>query len=199
MFAEDELRAIVEAAGEAGSLISIDEAYFPFYDKTALPWLPDYEHLIVLRSTSKAWALAGLRIGYAVAAPEIADAIQKVRPMFEINSLAVEVFLAMLDHYDAVLAAVKRLNDGKAYFRAEMDRMGFVTFPCEGNFQHVGFGEHSEKIHAALADVVLYRTDTDMPCLAGFSRFSVTTVGGFKPVVDAIAGAIGATAGEAAE
>jgi histidinol-phosphate aminotransferase len=188
-FPEDSLRAIIEAAGDTGSVISIDEAYFPFYQNTALRWVTEYGHLIVLRSTSKAWGLAGLRIGFAVSTPEITAAIQKVRAMFEINSLATEVFSAMLDRYDAVLAGVERLNEGKRFFRAEMERLGFRTYPCEGNFQHVAFAAGAEQVHKALKGTVLYRAAIDSPCLSGFSRFSATTVERFSPIVDAIAAA----------
>ncbi|MDA0239926.1 MAG: aminotransferase class I/II-fold pyridoxal phosphate-dependent enzyme [Proteobacteria bacterium] len=199
VFNEEDLRTIIEVTGESGGLITIDEAYFPFYEETVLPWTTEYEHLIVLRTTSKAWAMAGLRIGYAVSAPTIIEAIQKVRPMFEVNSIAVEVFLRMLDHYEDVLAAVQRLNAGKEYFCAEMGRLNFMTFPCAGNFQHVAFGESAEKVHAALASIVSYRTDSDMPGLEGFSRFSTTTVEQFKPIVAAIKQAVGSSAEEVAK
>ena len=77
-----------------------------------------------------------------------------------------------------------------------MDALGFRTFKCEGNFQHVAFDAAAERVHAALEGLVLYRTDTDMPCLKGFSRFSATTVERFEPIVAAIEAAVGGQPGE---
>jgi len=187
VFAADALEAIIAEAGRVGALILVDEAYHPFHPDTVVPWLARHPHLVVARSTGKAWGMAGLRIGYAVAAPEVATMLHKVRPMYETNTLAVHVFERMLDHADAMMASVGRLQAGKAAFLAEMERLGFRTLHGAGNFLHVAFGAKAAAIHAALADLVTYRTDFADPCLAGFSRFSCTTPALFAPVIERIA------------
>jgi histidinol-phosphate aminotransferase len=192
VFAPAEMRRIIEAAGRAGALMLVDEAYYPFHPETCLPWIAEYPHLMVTRSTGKAWGLAGFRVGFAAAAVPVARLLHKVRPMYEVNTLAVHALDAMLDRYDDVLASVRRLEAGKAWFLAEMERLGFRTLEGRGNFCHVAFGARAEKVHAALADLVYYRRDFAEPCLKGFSRFSVTTRDRFRPVVDAIAAATAA-------
>jgi len=183
VFAPDALRRIVEAAGAAGSLILVDEAYYPFHRDTALPWVAQYPHLVVCRSTGKAWGMAGVRVGYAAAAPEVAVFLHKVRSMYEVGALSAAVFERMLDHQDAMLASVARLEAGKAGFLAAMDRLGLRTLAGAGNFLHVAFGAHGPAVHGALADLALYRKDFAEPCLKGFSRFSATTPERFAPVV----------------
>jgi histidinol-phosphate aminotransferase len=186
VFDPTSLRRIVEAAGEAGALILIDEAYHPFYEETALPWTKAFGHLVVARTFAKAWGLAGLRIGYAAAAPEVANLLHKVRPMYEVNTVAVVAMERILDHEDAMRSSVRRLNEGRDYFIAEMETLGFRTVHCKGNFLHVAFGEMASSIHAALKDTVLYRQNASEPCLKGFTRFSATTTTLFRPIVSVI-------------
>jgi histidinol-phosphate aminotransferase len=190
VFAPDALEAIVAAAGDAGALILIDEAYHPFHPDTVAPWIARHPHLVVARSTGKAWGMAGLRIGYGIASPEVAVMLHKVRPMYEVNTVAVHAFERMLDHSDTMQASVGRLMEGKALFLGAMIAMGFKTLSGRGNFLHVAFGPHAPKVHAALADMVLYRQDFAEPCLKGFSRFSCTTPTLFAPVIERIRDAV---------
>jgi len=186
VFPPDELRAIVESAGAAGALMLIDEAYHPFYAETALPWTGEYPHLVVTRSTGKAWAMAGLRIGYAAGPPDVAAALHKVRPMYETSTLAVAVFERMLDHGDEMMASVHRLDEGKHAFLGAMRGLGLRTLNGHGNFLHVAFGAKAEAVHTALDGTVYYRRDSADPCLKGFSRFSATTQERFQPVIERI-------------
>ena len=181
-----EMRAIIEAAARCGALMLVDEAYYPFHKETVLPWVKDYDHLIVTRSTGKAWGLAGVRIGYAAASSDIARNLHKVRAMYETNTLAMAVFEAMLDYEDEMLESVARLEAGKTFFLQSMQALGFRTLNGQGNFMHVAFGVHAEAVHEALENLVYYRKDFAEPCLKGFSRFSSTTPELFKSIVNRI-------------
>jgi len=187
VFSLDDLKTIIEGAGNAGALLLIDEAYYPFHEKTVLPWVLDYPHLMVTRSTGKAWGLAGFRLGLAAAGPEVVMCLHKVRPMYEVNTVAVAVMEKMLDHEDEMIASVERLEKGKRFFLGAMSNLGFRVLRGQGNFLHVAFGVHAEAIHKALSNMVYYRRDFNDPCLEGFSRFSSTTTEQFKPVIDRIA------------
>jgi histidinol-phosphate aminotransferase len=186
VFQASDLRAIIEAAGDEGALILIDEAYHPFYRDTVVPWISQYPHLVAARTFAKAWGLAGLRIGYGVASPEVAMTLHKVRPMYEVNTLSVAVMERMLDHHDAMEASVARLNDGRDWFLAGMESLGLATIHCGGNFLHVAFGDRGPAIHAALEPAVLYRRDGGEGSLKGFSRFSAATREQLRPIVATI-------------
>ena len=186
VFTSAEMETIITAAGNAGSLILIDEAYYPFHAETILPWVTRFPHLVVTRSTGKAWGLAGLRIGFAAAAPDVAILLHKVRPMYEVNTIAASLLERMLDHEPAMLASVDRIQDGKQAFLTAMASLGFPTWAGHGNFLHVDFGDKGEAVHSALAQVVLYRKAFAEPCLAGFSRFSAAPA----PIMDKVASAI---------
>jgi histidinol-phosphate aminotransferase len=93
----------------------------------------------------------------------------------------------MISDFDHEMeASVERLNRGRDGFVAAMKALGLRTIASYGNFCHVGFGSWAESVHAALAEIVLYRRDSDVPCLKGFSRFSATTVERFGPVIDRV-------------
>jgi len=186
VFSMDEMRSIIEAAGDAGAIMLVDEAYYPFHSETVLPWVVDYPHLIVTRSTGKAWGLAGFRIGYGAASKDLAAILHKVRPMYEANTLAVAVFERMLDHADDMLASVARLEKGKGTFLDAMEEIGFQTLRGKGNFLHVSFGSKASEIHRALENLVYYRKDFDDPCLRGFSRFSSATPEQLVPIITRI-------------
>ncbi|MFI5346411.1 MAG: pyridoxal phosphate-dependent aminotransferase [Elusimicrobiota bacterium] len=189
-YSTDELARIVEAAGRAGSVLLIDEAYFLFSEMTAVPLTAGHDHVIVARTFAKAWGLAGLRIGCAVASPRTARMLHQVRPMYEVNSVAVEMVDRMLDHSDRVLEAVKRLQAGMAFFQDEMRALGFRTLPTHGNFFHVAFDRHAEAVHDELGKLALYRKDFDAPCLKGYSRFSAAPVESFRPLAAAVRAAV---------
>lgn len=193
LFAPEQLEAIVTAAGRVGALVLVDEAYHPFHPETVVPWIERHPNLVVARSTGKAWGTAGLRIGYAVASPPVTATLHKVRPMYEVNTVAVHAFARMLDHVSDMVASVARLNAGKTEFLAAMEELGLRTLKGAGNFMHVAFGPHAAAVHAALEPLVYYRKDFNEPCLKGFSRFSATTPELFAPVIAAIRAAVQGT------
>jgi histidinol-phosphate aminotransferase len=186
VFKISEIEVILDVAREFDTVVLIDEAYHPFYEETVIGLINRYENLIVARTFAKAWGLAGLRIGYAVSNKGNIVYLHKIRPMYEVNTIAVSALTKILDHSDMMLASVKRLKQGKKYFLQEMQKMNFKIIYREGNFLHVNFGDFAKKIHENLSDLVLYRQNFNDPCLAGYSRFSATTEDEFKIIVERI-------------
>lgn len=169
----DTLVEILACCESTGTVLLLDEAYHPFYEWTAIPWTKSSRHLVVARTFAKAWGAAGLRIGYAVAHSETTSLMHKMRPMYEVSTLAIEFMSRMIDKSAEMLQSVARINDGKHFFQERMESLGFGVLPTAGNFLHVDFGDRGQAIHAALADKVYYRQSFDHPCLRGYSRFSV--------------------------
>ncbi len=186
VFTPEEMRAIVEAAGEAGAVMLVDEAYYPFHGETCLPWVRQYPYLLVIRSTGKAWGLAGYRIGYGAAGEDLTMALHKVKSMYEVGAVAAYMLEHMLDNEAAMMASVERLIDGKNHFLDAMQGMDLKVLRGAGNFLHVAFADRADAVHAALTEQVYYRKDFNELCLRGYSRFSAATVDQFQPVIDAI-------------
>lgn len=191
VFGREELKGIIRCALESASVILIDEAYYPFYPHSAAEWIEEFPNLIVARTFAKAWGLAGLRIGYAIANSKAIEYLNKVRPMYECNTFAIAMMERMLDHHSEVLASVKRLEEGKQHFLSRMQALDLRTLSGQGNFLHVTFGKHYDAVTKALENKVLYRKNFSEPCLQGFSRFSSTTKEIFEPVVREIERVIG--------
>jgi histidinol-phosphate aminotransferase len=183
---QEVLREILAQCEASGTVLLIDEAYHPFHTETVVQWTRSSRNLIVARTFAKAWGAAGMRIGYAVAHPETIALLHKMRPMYETGTVAVEFMARMLDHVDAMEQSVARIEAGKAFFRDQMNAIGFKVLPTAGNFTHVAFGTRAAAVHAALAGKVLYRKDFEQPCLAGYSRFSVAPQAIMAQVVNLI-------------
>jgi histidinol-phosphate aminotransferase len=187
----DALRAIIRSALDVGALILVDEAYYPFYDHTVVPWIAEFPNLVVARTFSKAWGLTGVRLGYGIASPDITAMLQKFRPNYEANTVALAMVLRMISDFDHEMrASVKRLNQGRDEFLSSMKELGLRSLESHGSFCHVAFGSSADRVHANLSDIVLYRHDFSSPCLKGFSRFSSTTSELFVPVIDRIRDAV---------
>jgi histidinol-phosphate aminotransferase len=186
VFSPTDLRIIVDAVGEVGALMLIDEAYHPLYSWTAVPWINECKHLVVVRSFSKAWGAAGLRVGYALADNELISYLHKQRPMYEIGNVSAKAIENLLDHEKDMELSVERINAGKKYFQDSMRDLGLATYESHGNFLHVKFAEFADEIHAVLEDKVYYRNDFNDACLKGYSRFSSTTKDRFEPIVSCI-------------
>ncbi len=182
----DELRAVVDLCGSLDTVVLVDEAYHPFYDATCVPWTRECKHLVVARTFSKAWGLAGLRIGYAVGHQETIRYFHKLRPMYELGTFSIAFMERMIDHVAVMKASVRRVNEGKRYFGEQMKALCFDVLTTHGNFQHVAFGEHADAVHGALENQVLYRKNFGDDCLKGYSRFSATTIEQFAPIIAVI-------------
>jgi len=182
------LRQILEACEAADTVLLLDEAYHPFYDWSAVSWTETSRNLVIARTFAKAWGIAGLRVGYAVAHPDTISLLHKMRPMYEVSTLAAEFVAKILDHVSDLKDSVARNNAGKKYFYEEMRSLGFNVLPTLSNFAHVAFGEREHEIRAALSRKVLYRPSFDHPSLIGYSRFTVAPRGIMEQVVDVIKG-----------
>jgi histidinol-phosphate aminotransferase len=138
----------------ATTLVVVDEAYAEFVTApgltSALQFLPRYPNLIVTRTFSKAYALAGLRVGYAVSAPEVAAVLERLRESFNVNSIA-------LAAAEAALGDQAHVTKGRDWNLAERewlsDRLrarGLRVLPSQTNFVLVDFIRDAAPVERAL-------------------------------------------------
>jgi histidinol-phosphate aminotransferase len=119
-----ELRALLEACARHRALLVMDEAYYHFCPQTAAPLIPEHDRLVVVRSFSKAFGIAGIRLGYLLSRPETIALLTKVRPMYETHSIAVAVGCYLLDHIELMRAYVDEVHDAKTWLVAAFRRLG---------------------------------------------------------------------------
>ena len=180
----DDLYTLIKLCEKLNIIILIDEAYYPYYDKSVIEKTVKFKNLIVARTFSKAWGLAGLRLGYAVGNPETIGYFHKIKPMYEIGSYSIAFVEKLIESEYKMKESVKRIMLGKEYFINELRELGFQTLNTEGNFLHVGFGNDSKLIHSLLQKKVLYRQSFNEECLRDFSRFTATTKDNLIPIID---------------
>ncbi len=116
-------------------LFIVDEAYAPFARENAVPLLARYPNLVVVRTLSKAYALAGIRVGYALAHPEVIDVLDRVRDSYNVSRLSQTAALAAIgdqSYYDGVVAKVIATRD--RVVNDFLDRRGWKTYDSQSNF-----------------------------------------------------------------
>jgi histidinol-phosphate/aromatic aminotransferase/cobyric acid decarboxylase-like protein len=113
----------------------VDEAYHEFSRQSAVPLLARHKNLVVLRTFSKAMAMAGLRVGYLLAAPELVREINKARLPYNLNFLSQLAALAALDDWDALRAGVERVIAAREELLHALYRVpGVKPYPSQANF-----------------------------------------------------------------
>ncbi len=142
-------------------LVVLDEAYGEYLpDALASPtpsWLAGFPNLVVSRTLSKAYGLAGLRVGFGLAHPEVAELMNRVRQPFNVNHLAMVAACAALDD-DAFIAESRRVNAaGLAQLAAGFERLGLAFIPSRGNFITVRVGDAARVYQALLREGVIVR------------------------------------------
>jgi histidinol-phosphate aminotransferase len=128
-------------------LVALDEAYYEFITDPAaangLDLIDTYPNLVVLRTFSKAYRLAALRVGYAVGSPEVATALRKVCSPFSVNSLAQAAAVAALDDAPNLLAGCAGIITERVRVRDALVAHGFTVPPTQSNFVWLALGERT--------------------------------------------------------
>lgn len=135
-------------------IVVFDEAYYEYVRSCDFPdslgYVKQGRNAIVLRTFSKIYGLAGLRIGYGLTTSEIADYLNRVRPPFNTNSLAQRAALAALEDEQHVTQSRALNQQEMAIVRAGLEALGLQPLPSETNFLYVDVREDGHKVFEAL-------------------------------------------------
>ncbi|NWK56527.1 histidinol-phosphate transaminase [Verrucomicrobiaceae bacterium N1E253] len=157
-------------------VVVFDEAYYEFWQDApdTLKYIREGKNVCVLRTFSKAYGLAGLRIGYGLAAPGVAAILQKARQPFNANAMAQTAALAALEDKEHV-ANTKAMNDeGLAFYASAFEARGLEYVPSVANFVLVKVGDGDAVFQAMLEKGVIVRAMRGYK-LPGWVRISVGT------------------------
>lgn len=159
-------------------LVILDEAYRDFADDPeaadGVALLPRHPALITLRTFSKIAGLAGLRVGYAVAKPEVIEKLNRVRAPYNVNRLAQAAAVAALEDREHWEKTVRLVRDERRFLAAELTRRGFTVVPSQANFLLVRTGaEEAALQERLLRSAILVRAGTAV----GFPGHLRITVG----------------------
>ena len=137
-------------------IVVFDEAYFEYVEAIDYPDTRKFlhaNHVIITRTFSKAYGLAGLRIGYGVAQPDLIAWMERVREPFNVNTLAQRAALAALDDQEHLRRTHALARDGKHYLARHCERLGVICVPSQTNFLLMEVGPHA----GAVAEQLLHR------------------------------------------
>lgn len=121
------------AAGLEGVLV-IDEAYTDFADENALGLVSRYPNVIVLRTLSKGYSLAGLRVGFGVAQPELLEGLIKIKDSYNVDAVALRLAAAAMKDQAWMKANAGKIKASRASLAAALRKMGFALWPSQANF-----------------------------------------------------------------
>jgi histidinol-phosphate aminotransferase len=165
-----------------GGIVVVDEAYAPFADADAVPLLQKFPNLVITRTFSKAYALAGLRAGYALASTEIIAILDKVRDSYNLDRLAQAAAVAALEdktYYANVITEIRQVRD---WFSNELSQRNWRVLPSQANFIMASPPANSNETPAARAatifallkeNKILVRYFPTNPQTAPFLRISI--------------------------
>ena len=175
---EEELEKVLDKP----VLIVIDEAYYEFCGKTFVPFVEENENAIVIRTLSKAFALAGLRLGYAIANPSLVDYVSRVQLPFRVTELTAHAALAALNDMEYAEKTIKKITEERERLFSELSKIeGLKPYPSAANFILVKITHKkysAEKISSLLLGKrIIVRGFTGAPGLGdgGYIRISVGT------------------------
>jgi histidinol-phosphate aminotransferase len=164
------------SGGQGAGVVVVDEAYAEFAragTPSALTLLPGRPRLIVSRTMSKAFGMAGLRLGYLAADPAVVDALQLVRLPYHLSSLTQAAARTALAHTDALLATVDAVKAQRDRIVAALPAMGLTSVPSDANFVLFGHFADQAKAWQALLDRDVLVRDVGLP---GWLRVTAGTV-----------------------
>jgi histidinol-phosphate aminotransferase len=170
-------------------LIVVDEAYFEYVGDADYPDSLKYHDcgktLLTLRTFSKLYGLAGLRIGYGVASSEVVALLQRVRQPFNVNAAAQWAALAALEDQEHVARSLELNRQGMAYLTREIAALGLEQIPSSANFVLLRVGHDNEVFQQLLAQGVIVRPMAiyDLP---EYIRVTIGTMAENRRFIDAL-------------
>jgi histidinol-phosphate aminotransferase len=167
-------RTIESVIAATDGIVVVDAAYAEF---TGADWaepINRFSNLLVLRTLSKAFAMAGARVGYAMGHPSLIDRLDGLRPPGSIASISVEMAQAALSRPETATKAVQALSDAREPLAADLADLGFRVLPSTVNFLLCEVGPHAGDASAALrARGLVVRTFDSATGLGDYLRFTV--------------------------
>ena len=171
------IEKVIQAVGEQGGLVVMDEAYQPFSSKSYIDRLARHSHVLLMRTLSK-FGLAGVRLGYMIGPQALIAEIDKVRPPYNISVLNCECALFALEHTDVFAAQAQALRlQRRLLFDALARLPGVQVFPSDANMILVRVPDAQKTFDGLKARQVLIKNVSKMhPLLANCLRLTVGTV-----------------------
>ena len=172
LLSDDELYSFLKKVPKNVPVV-LDQAYFEYLniEDHSIGWLKEFENLIITRTFSKAYGLAGLRVGYSLCSPLIADFINRVREPFNVNYTAQVAAIAALSDDDYLKDSITVNTDGYLQLTTGFDSLNLSYIPSHANFIAVEFNNAMNTYNDLLKEGVIVRPVE----MSGYLRISIGT------------------------
>jgi len=169
-------RSLIEAAVVAsGGIVVIDEAYVDFAPQSCLPMLERHENVLLLRTFSKSYALAGLRIGFALGSRDLIETIESVKDSYNVDRLAIVAAVAAIEDEDHHRKLVDEVVTNRDALAGELANLGFELVPSSANFIFARPPRQATEVVAGLRERKILVRHYDREPIAGWIRITIGT------------------------
>jgi len=170
------LAQVEDLARQVRGILAIDEAYVDFADETALPLVHKYSHIVVLRTFSKSFSLAGMRIGLALGHPDFIKQLLKVKDSYNVNRLSIVAATAALEDYVWMRQNVAKIRATRTRLTTELRRLGYLVYDSHTNFVLARKkGGSQEPVYHGLKDQGILVRYFSVPELSDCLRITIGT------------------------
>ena len=164
--------------------IVIDEAYAGFYNANYIKYINKFKNLIIIRTFSKSFGLAGLRAGYAVGSAQNIKLMNKFRPMYEINSISCLAIEFLLNNISLVKKNIEQVEKSKKFLIKELTKLNINFINTNANFFHIELGKNVKKFEKIfIKSGILFRKGPGVKGFEKYSRFGLGSVKQMKKVL----------------
>ena len=137
VYTDEQLDAIAKKAKEVGALVIVDEAYHYFYDKTFLNKIFEHDNVVLIRTFSKLFSVAAVRLGFIVGPEELIRYVSNVRPTFDTNAPALKFGEKILQEPELCEKLVAIEKEGREYLLNSLEEHGYEYFARNGNYAFI--------------------------------------------------------------
>ena len=175
-YSGEEFEQIMERAAQAGALVVIDEAYHYFYEPTMMEAAVNREHVLVLRTCSKLFSIAGLRVGYAVGDPQLITYLENAESTFNVNNVGILFATEILKHPDMLEELRQQEKEGHDWLAEQIREVGYPLFSENGNYLLFYPKRPSGELVAELKEQGIWIRDYGRGILKGWLRVSTGNI-----------------------
>lgn len=174
---QESVRAVIEKAASMGAVVVVDEAYHYFYQPTFMTLIKEYDNLLILRTFSKLFSMAGLRIGYAAGDARLIEYIEKAESTFNVNTVAVLFACEALQDEKLIGRLAETEKEGRLWLAGKLREAGYQVLCLEGNYVLFRPKGNSGTVVAELKKKDVWVRDYGKGILKGWIRVSTGSKG----------------------
>jgi len=185
-FSDKEIVKILKISKNQNTFVLIDEAYYPLSKITSVNLIKKFDNLIIVRSFSKSYGLAGLRLGYILSNKFIINELHSIKGMYELGNYSASFLFEILRQKFNINKVLNKVRNDKLFFIKKLAQLGLKVHYGPANFIHVNLGKNKIKIIRELKKNFYFREEESHKSLEGFSRFSLTNKKNYLRIINII-------------